>query len=47
MHFISTQGTINGSLYDGLFDSMAQVQSVDDKAVFVFVNDADVHHSEW
>ena len=29
-----------------LFDSMTQVQSVD-KAVFVFVGDANAHHSEW
>ena len=26
---------------------MARVQSVDDKAVFVFVGDANAHHSEW
>ena len=26
---------------------MARVQSVDDKAVFVFIGDADAHHSEW
>ena len=26
---------------------MARVQSVDDKAVFVFVVDANGHHSEW
>ena len=26
---------------------MARVQSVDDKAVFVFVCDANAHHSEW
>ena len=26
---------------------MAWVQSVDDKAVFVFVSDANTHHSEW
>ena len=26
---------------------MARVQSVDDKAVFVFVGDADAHHLEW
>ena len=26
---------------------MAPVQSVDDKAVFVFVSDASAHHSEW
>ena len=29
----------DGSLYDCLLDSMARVQSVDDKAVFVFVAD--------
>ena len=37
----------DGSLNDRLLDSMAQVQSVDDKAVFVFVGDANAHHSEW
>ena len=26
---------------------MARVQSVDDKAVFVFVSDANAHHSKW
>ena len=26
---------------------MARVQSVDDKAVFVFFGDANAHHSEW
>ena len=26
---------------------MAWAQSVDDKAVFVFVGDANAHHSEW
>ena len=35
------------SLYNGLLDSMAREQSVDDKAVFVFVCDANAHHSEW
>ena len=34
-------------LYDCLLDSMAQKQSVDDKAVFIFVGDANTHHSEW
>ena len=34
-----------GSLYDCLLDSTAQVQSVDDKAVFV--SDANAHHSGW
>ena len=33
-------------LYDCLIDSMATVESVDDKAVFVFVGDANAHHSE-
>ena len=28
-------------------DSTARVQSVDDKAVFVFVTDANAHHSGW
>ena len=36
-----------GSLYDCLLDYMARVQSVGDKAVFVFVGDANAHHSEW
>ena len=26
---------------------MARVDSIDDKAVFVFVGDANAHHSEW
>ena len=37
----------DGSFYDSLLDSMARVQSVDDKAVFVVVGDANAHHSEW
>ena len=37
----------DGSLYDCLLDSKARVQSVDDKEVFVFVGDANAHHSEW
>ena len=37
----------DGSLYDCLLDSMARVQSVDDKAVFVFVGGANADHSEW
>ena len=37
----------DGLLYDCLLDSMAAVQSVDDKAVFVFVGDVNAHHSEW
>ena len=28
-------------------NSMSRVQTVDDKAVFVFVGDANAHHSEW
>ena len=36
-----------GSIYDCLLDSMAWVQLVDDKAVSVFVGDANAHHSEW
>ena len=35
----------DGSLYDCLLDSMAGVQSVDEIAVFVFVGDANAHHS--
>ena len=37
----------DGKLYDCLLDSMARVQSVDDKAVLVFVSDANAHLSEW
>ena len=37
----------DGPLYKCLLDSMVRVQSVDDKAVFVFVGDANAHHSEW
>ena len=37
----------DGSVYDCILDSMARVQSVDDKAVFVLVGDANSHHSEW
>ena len=36
-----------GSLYYCRLDPMARVQSVDDKAVFVFVGDANAHHSKW
>ena len=35
----------DGSLYDRLLDSMAQMQSFDDKAVFVFLSDANAYHS--
>ena len=35
-----------GSHYYCPLDSMALVQSVDDKAVFIFVGDANSHHSE-
>ena len=37
----------NGSLYGCLIDSMARVQSVYEKALFVFVSDANAHHCEW
>ena len=37
----------DSSLYDCLLDSMARMQSVDDKAVFVFDSDANAHQSEW
>ena len=37
----------DGSPYDCLLESMARIQSVDDKAVNVFVGDANAHHSEW
>ena len=33
-------------LYDCILNSMARVQSVDDKDVFVFVCDANIYHSE-
>ena len=36
----------DGSLYDCLLDSMARVESIDDKAIFVFVSDANTRHSE-
>ena len=35
------------SLYDCLLDSMAQSQSLDDKAIFFFVGDVNAHQSEW
>ena len=35
------------SHYDCLIHSMALVQSVADKAGFVFVGDANAHHSVW
>ena len=37
----------DGSLYDCLLNSMAWLQSVDDRAVFVFVSHANAHHTEW
>ena len=37
----------NGSPNDYLLDSTAQVQLVDEKAIFVFVGDANANHSEW
>ena len=33
--------------YDCMLGSMGQVQSIDSKAVFVFVGDANAHHLEW
>ena len=35
----------DSSLSDCLHNAMARVQSVDDKAVFVFVSDVNAHHS--
>ena len=35
----------DGSLYGCLLDSMARVQSVEEKAIFVFVGDANSHDS--
>ena len=43
--FYRNQGH-DGSLYDCLLDSMDQVQSVDDKARFVFLGDDIAHHSD-
>ena len=43
MPFTVTQ---DGSLYNCHLDSMARVQTIDDKAVFAFVGDANAHHSE-
>ena len=37
----------DGSLYDCLLDSMAWAQSVDDKAVFLFVGNANAQCSEY
>ena len=37
----------DGSRYDCLLDSMAHLQTVDDKAVVVFVGDVNAHQSEW
>ena len=45
-HDTVTQSMIDGSLYDCLLDSIARVQPVNDKAVFVFVGDANAHRSE-
>ena len=39
-----TQGTMVH--FDCLLVFMARVQSVDDKAVFVFVGDVNAHHTE-
>ena len=44
--FYHNQGH-DGSLYDCLLHSVARVQSVDDKAHFVFVGDPNAHHSAW
>ena len=44
--FYRNQGH-DGLLYDCLLDFLALVQSVDDKAVLVFVGDANAHHSGW
>ena len=37
----------DGSLYDCMLGSMGQVLSIDSKAVFAFVGDANAHHLEW
>ena len=44
VHFIMVH---DGSLYDCLLDYMARVQSVDDKAVFVYIGHPNAHHSAW
>ena len=43
--FTVTHAGHDGSLSDCLLDSMARVQSVHVKSVFVFVGDANDHHS--
>ena len=45
MAFTVTRGTMVHFMI--VLDSMARVQSVDDKAVFVFLGDANAHHPEW
>ena len=47
VYSISRNPGYDGSLYYCVPDSMARIQSVDDTAVFVFVGDANAHHSEW
>ena len=47
MPFTVIQGTIVHFVTISIFNFMARVQSVDDKAVSVFVSDANDHHSEW
>ena len=37
----------NDSIYDCLLLAMAKVQEMDRKAAFVFVGDANAHHTEW
>ena len=45
VHAVYRNSGHDGSLYNCLLDSMAQVESVDDKAVFV--GDVNAHLSEW
>ena len=46
-YFLYSNPGNDGPLYDCLLDSMARVQSADDKVGFVFVGDANAHHAEW
>ena len=45
MHFSVTQEMMINFMT--VLDSMAWAQSFDDKTVFVFVGDANAHHSVW
>ena len=47
MAFTVTHGTMVHFIIVSLTLWLMHVQSVDDKTVFVFVGDANAHHSEW